>query len=115
MRHTAGLVYGQFGDQLVHQAYREAKASDRGQTLAEQIAKIAKLPLAHQPGEVWEYSMAVDVLGRIIELVSDQPLDQFLAERIARPLHMEAADFFVHEPNLPRLAEPQLGTDGKRP
>jgi CubicO group peptidase (beta-lactamase class C family) len=115
MRHTAGLVYGQFGDTLVHQAYREAKVSDRGQTLAEQIAKIAKLPLAHQPGEVWEYSMAVDVLGRLIEVVSGQPLDQFIAERIAGPLHMEATDFFVHEPNLSRLAEPQRGADGQRP
>jgi CubicO group peptidase (beta-lactamase class C family) len=111
MRHTAGLVYGQFGDTLVHQAYREAKVSDRGQTLAEQIAKIAQLPLAHQPGEVWEYSMAVDVLGRLIEVVSGQPLDQFIAERIAGPLHMEATDFFVHEPNLSRCLFNRRGHD----
>src|SRR5205085_7712967 len=64
MRHTAGLVYGQFGDRLVHEAYRAANVSDRGQSLAEMVGKLAKLPLAHHPGEVWEYSMSVDVLGR---------------------------------------------------
>ncbi len=54
MRHTSGLVYGQFGDKLVHKAYRDANVSDRNQTLAEFITKLSKLPLAHQPGEVWE-------------------------------------------------------------
>src|SRR5262245_30492443 len=78
MRHTAGLVYGQFGDGLVHKAYREAKVGDRSETNAELITKLSKLPLAHQPGEVWEYSMATDVLGRIIEVVSGVPLDTFI-------------------------------------
>ena len=49
LRHTAGLVYGQFGDKLVHQAYRDAKVGDRNDTLAEMVAKLSKLPLAHQP------------------------------------------------------------------
>src|SRR5437667_310480 len=78
LRHTAGLVYGQFGDGLVHKAYRAANVSDRNQTLAEMVAKLSKLPLAHQPGEVWEYSMAVDVLGRIVEVVSGTSLDRFV-------------------------------------
>src|SRR5437868_9037163 len=50
LRHTSGLVYGQFGDRLVHDAYREAKVSDRDQSLAEMVGKLAKLPLAHHPG-----------------------------------------------------------------
>ena len=115
MRHTAGLVYGQFGNGLVHQAYREAHIGDRKDTLAQFITKLSKLPLAHQPGEVWEYSVAVDVLGRIIEVVSGEPLDQYIAEHVTGPLHMEATDFYVHPENLARLAEAQNGADGKRP
>ena len=115
MRHTSGLVYGQFGNRLVHDAYREAKVGDRGQTLAEFVAKLAKLPLAHHPGEVWEYSMSVDVLGRIIEVVSGMELDRFVAERITKPLGMPATDVYVHEADLARLAEPQSGADGRRP
>jgi CubicO group peptidase (beta-lactamase class C family) len=115
LRHTAGLVYGAFGNTLVHQAYREAKIGDRGDTLAQFITKLSKVPLAHQPSEVWEYSMSVDVLGRIIEVVSGKPLDRFIAERVTGPLHMDATDFYVHESNLARLAEPQNGADGQRP
>jgi CubicO group peptidase (beta-lactamase class C family) len=115
MRHTSGLVYGQFGDTLVHQAYREAKLTDRNQTLAEMSAKLAKLPLAHDPGTVFEYSMSTDVLGRVIEVVSGMELDRFVAERIAKPLGMSSTDFYVREPDLPRLAEPQADKDGNRP
>ncbi len=115
LRHTAGLVYGQFGDHLVHQAYRDANVSDRNETLAEMVTKLAKIPLAHQPGEVWEYSMAVDVLGRVIEVVSGMDLDRFIAERVSGPLHMAATDFYVHQADLPRLAEAQPDAAGKPP
>jgi len=112
LRHTAGLVYGQFGDKLVHQAYREAKVGDRNNTLPEMVTKLSKLPLAHQPGEVWEYSVAIDVLGRIVEIVSGQELDVFLTERIGKPLGMTATDFYVHEADLARLAEAQKPPEG---
>jgi CubicO group peptidase (beta-lactamase class C family) len=115
LRHTAGLVYGQFGDHLIHKMYRDANVSDRNETLAEMVTKLSKLPLAHQPGEFWEYSMAVDVLGRVIEVVSGQPLDQYIADHITGPLRMRSTDFYVHEADLPRLAEPQPGADGKLP
>jgi CubicO group peptidase (beta-lactamase class C family) len=115
MRHTAGLVYGQFSNGLVHQAYREAHIGDRNDTLAQFITKLSKLPLAHQPGEVWEYSVAVDVLGRIIEVASGEPLDQYITEHVTGPLHMEATDFYVHPENLARLAEAQNRADGERP
>jgi len=115
LRHTAGLVYGQFGDHLVHQAYRAANVSDRNETLAEMVTKLSKIPLAHQPGEVWEYSMAVDVLGRVIEVVSGMDLDRFIAERVTGPLHMAATDFYVHQADLSRLAEAQADAAGKSP
>ncbi len=115
LRHTSGLVYGQNGDDLVHKAYIDAKVADRGQTLAEMVTKLSKIPLAHQPGRVWEYSMSVDVLGRIVEVVSGKELDAFVADRIAKPIGMTATDFYVHEPDLARLAEaqpPPAGSDG---
>jgi CubicO group peptidase (beta-lactamase class C family) len=112
LRHTAGLVYGQFGNGLVHRAYRDARIGDRNDSLVEMVAKLAQLPLAHQPGEVWEYSVAVDVLGRIVEIVSGQTLDAFIAERIAKPLGMTATDFYVHKADLTRLAEAQQPPPG---
>ncbi|HEX3882305.1 MAG TPA: serine hydrolase domain-containing protein [Stellaceae bacterium] len=107
MRHTAGLVYGNNGDGLIYKMYGAAKVTDRNQTLAEMVTKLSKIPLAHQPGTEWEYSMAVDVQGRIIEVASGMPLDQFIQDRIARPLGMTATDFFVHEGDLARLAQAQ--------
>jgi CubicO group peptidase (beta-lactamase class C family) len=103
LRHTAGLVYGQFGDHLVHQAYRAANVSDRNETLAEMVTKL------------WEYSMAVDVLGRVIEVVSGMDLDRFIAERVTEPLHMATTDFYVHQADLSRLAEAQADAAGKSP
>jgi CubicO group peptidase (beta-lactamase class C family) len=116
LRHSAGLVYGQFGDGLVHRAYRAANVSDRGQSLPELIDKLASLPLAHQPGEVWEYSMATDVLGRIVEVVSGMALDNFVRERITEPLGMQSTRFYVREPDIGRLAQPQIEpATGERP
>jgi CubicO group peptidase (beta-lactamase class C family) len=88
LRHTSGLVYGPFGNTLVHQAYNQANLFDPGQTLAEFVVKISKLPLAHQPGTAWEYGMSVDVLGRVVEVVSGMPFDRFLEEKITKPLGM---------------------------
>jgi CubicO group peptidase (beta-lactamase class C family) len=116
MRHTAGLVYGQFGDGPVHKAYRAANMMDRGQSLADMVTKLSQLPLAHQPGEVWEYSMATDVLGRIIEVVSGGPLDSFVEERITKPLGMASTGFYVRAGDLGRLAQPQVDpATGARP
>jgi CubicO group peptidase (beta-lactamase class C family) len=109
LRHTAGLVYGQFGDHLVHQAYRAANVSDRNETLAEMVTKLSKIPLAHQPGEVWEYSMSTDVLGRIVEVVSGQELDTFIAEHITRPLGMHDTGFYLSASQASRLARPDSG------
>jgi CubicO group peptidase (beta-lactamase class C family) len=116
LRHTSGLVYGPFGNTLVHQEYNKANLFDRGQTLAEFVTKISKLPLAHQPGTVWEYGMSTDVLGRIVEVVSGMPFDRFLEERIAKPLGMPDTAFYLSAAQVPRLAELQVDpATGKRP
>ena len=116
LRHTSGLVYGPFGNALVHQAYNKANLFDPGQTLAEFVTKLSKLPLAHQPGAVWEYSMSTDVLGRIVEVASGIPFDRFIEERITKPLGMRDTAFYVNAAQAPRLAEPQVeAATGKRP
>jgi Beta-lactamase len=80
------------------------------------VTKISKLPLANQPGEVWEYSAAVDVLGRIIEVVSKMDLDRFIEERVTKPLGMSSTGFYVREADRDRLAQPQIDpATGKRP
>jgi CubicO group peptidase (beta-lactamase class C family) len=116
LRHTAGLVYGPpIGSGPVPELYREANVSDRNTTLAEMVTKLSKLPLAHQPGEVWEYSMAVDVLGRVVEVVSGMDLDHFVAERVMKPLGMTSTGFYVAESQRERIAQPQADAAGQKP
>ena len=115
LRHTSGLVYGPFGNTLVHQAYNKANLFDSAETLAEFVTKLSKLPLAHQPGAVWEYGMNTDVLGRIVEVVSGMPFDQFLSERITKPLGMKDTAFYLAPQQMARVAEPQVDpATGKR-
>ncbi len=116
LRHTSGLVYGPFGNSLVHQAYNKANLLDGSQTLAEFVTKLSKLPLAHQPGRVWEYGMSTDVLGRIVEVVSGMAFDQFVEQRITGPLGMRDTGFYLSGAQGSRLAEPQIDpATGKRP
>ena len=117
LRHTAGLVYAPpLGTGAVSLMYRDANVSNRDETLADMVTKIARLPLAHDPGEVWEYSMATDVLGRVIEVVSGMDLDRFLEERITKPLGMTSTGFAVAEKDRERVAEPQADpVNGQRP
>jgi len=116
-RHTAGLVYGPpIGQGPVSEGYRAVNMGDRNETLAEMITKMSKFPLVHQPGEVWEYSMAIDVLGRVIEVASGMPLDRYLDERIFKPLGMTSTGFSVPDDKRGLLAEPQVDrATGKRP
>ena len=116
LRHTSGLVYGPFGNTLVHQEYNKANLFDPGQTLAEFVSKISKLPLAHQPGTVWEYGMSTDVLARIVEVVSGMPFDRFVEERITKPLKMPDTAFYMEPAKLQRVAQLQIDPKtGKRP
>lgn len=116
LRHTSGLTYGFFGNSLVDQAYVKANLFVRDQTLAGLVTKLSKLPLAHQPGTVWEYSLSTDVLGRIVEVVSGMVLDRFIRERITQPLKMPDTTFYVTAQQAARMAEPQMDpATGQRP
>jgi CubicO group peptidase (beta-lactamase class C family) len=72
----------------------------------EQVERLAKAPLAHQPGTVWEYSLSVDVLGRVVEKVSGKRLGDFLDERLFKPLKMVDTGFSLPPDKAARLAQP---------
>jgi CubicO group peptidase (beta-lactamase class C family) len=106
LRHTAGLSYGQ-GPAAA--AYKEAGFTDwylidRKETIAQVVDRIAALPLQGQPGEQFHYGYATDVLGRLVEVVSGMPLDQFIAKRITGPLGMVDTGFFLPPEKASRLA-----------
>ena len=116
LRHTSGLTYGFFGKSLVKQKYNEANLFDPNQSLAEFVSKLSKLPLAFQPGTTWDYGMSTDVLGRVVEVVSGETLDQFIGARIAKPLGLDDTGFYVKPEKVDRIAEPQIDpATGKRP
>lgn len=72
--------------------------------LASYIKRLAELPLNYQPGTQWQYSIATDVVGRLVEVISGQPLDEFMAERIFTPLGMPDTHFYLDESYADRLA-----------
>jgi len=108
LRHTSGLLYAEEGTTLAHRRYRNA-VFRRDKTLADFTSSLAELPLGHQPGEVWEYSFAMDVLARVIEVASGLPYDEFLETRLFQPLHMVDTGFYVPEAKLDRLVDPPPG------
>ena len=105
MRHTSGLTYGIFGNSPVDQMYRKANIFG-AKSLEEMVKTIAGMPLLHQPGEFWEYSVSTDVLGRVVEVVSGMDLDSFVRERITTPLKMKDTGFWVKPEAASRLAKP---------
>ncbi len=103
--HTSGLTYS-FNEGPLADAYLELKADfnkDAG-GLEGAVAKVAKLPLAFQPGARWEYSVSIDVLGRLVEVVSGKSLERFFHEEIITPLGMADTSFSVPADKLDRLA-----------
>lgn len=105
LTHTSGLSYP-FNPGVLPAAMEEQGLifrADQG-PLEEVVNQLAKMPLAFKPGTRWEYSVAIDVLGRVVEVVSGQPLDQFFAEHIFAPLGMTETAFSVPEADLPRFA-----------
>jgi CubicO group peptidase (beta-lactamase class C family) len=114
LRHTSGLTYAHLAGPLVRQAYEAANVGDEGQSNAEMVAKLGKLPLAYQPGTTWQYSMSTDVLGRVVEVASGMALDRFIVERICSPLGLADTDFGPID--AARSAQPQIDpASGKRP
>jgi CubicO group peptidase (beta-lactamase class C family) len=107
LRHTSGLTYGFTGDSTVRKLYADANLFNGDGTNTEFVERIAKLPLAEQPGTLWDYGHSTDVLGRVIEVVSGKTLFQFEKERLLGPLGMNETAFYVADPaKRPRIAEP---------
>ena len=102
--HTAGLTYGFFSRSGVDTLYQRADVLDRDSTLAEMVDKLAAIPLRQQPGTQWHYSVAVDVQGRLVEVLAGKPFDAVLEERVFRPLGMKDTGFWVPEAAQPRFA-----------
>ncbi len=107
LRHSAGLTYGFFGDGVVKKQYVASKVWNDYPSNAELVDRLARLPLAYQPGTTWDYSHATDVLGRVIEVIAGASLYQFEKERLLDPLGMKDTSFYVTDaPRQPRIAEP---------
>jgi CubicO group peptidase (beta-lactamase class C family) len=107
MRHTSGLVYAGFTrTEYIKELYAKHNVTWTGVTPAEQLDALAKVPLARQPGTMWEYGLSTDVVGRVIESVTGAPLGRVLDERIFRPLRMTDTSFLVTADKVSRLAQP---------
>lgn len=108
LRHTAGLTYEFLGNSAAQKAYRAAKIGMalRDASNVEFSKLLAAQPLQYEPGTVWEYSRATDVLGALVEAVSGQSLGHFLTDQIFKPLKMMETGFSVTADKHHRIAEP---------
>ena len=107
LRHTSGVVYGNnTPNAKVKELYAKEGVDWANVTPAEQIDRLSRVPLAHQPGSAWEYSLSTDVMGRVIEAVSGMTLGKFLDERLFTPLKMTDTSFVVPNGKGARLAQP---------
>ena len=105
LTHTAGLTYDIFEDSPVCGLYRHARLfGDADRTLEAMIGELARLPLAYQPGTRWHCSLAIDVVAHLVEVISGQPLQHFLDERLFGPLGMADTGFYVPPEKRHRLA-----------
>lgn len=107
LRHTSGITYGFYGEGVVRKLYGDPSLFAGDPSNADFADRIAVLPLADQPAVRWDYGHSVDVLGRIIEVVSGQSLFQFEKQRLFEPLHMPDTSYFVADKkDWPRIARP---------
>lgn len=105
LRHTSGLTYAHMEPGEIGNRYRaEQKENGAVKTLEEMSKRLATLPLKHEPGTVWTYGHSTDVLGRLVEVVSEQSFDSYVDEHILKPLGMVDTSFVITEEKLPRLA-----------
>jgi CubicO group peptidase (beta-lactamase class C family) len=112
LTHTSGLTYGFHHAHPVDEMYRAAGfewGTPPGFDLAACVERWAQLPLVFQPGSEWNYSVSSDVLGRLVEVVSGQQLDEFFRQRIFAPLGMNDTSFGTERENLAALYVPQPG------
>ena len=107
LRHTSGLTYGFYGDSAVRKLYANSDLFEGDFDNAQFAERIAKLPLAEQPGTLWDYGHSTDVLGRVIEVVSGQSLFGFEKQRLLDPLGMTDTAFYIaNAAKRPLIAEP---------
>ena len=107
LRHTSGITYDYIGGRLIMKAYSESGLFDGRYTNEVFADRIARLPLARQPGTLWRYGHSTDVLGRVIEIVSGQTLYQFEKQHIFDPLGMTSTKFVLESADeRARMAEP---------
>ena len=114
LRHTSGFTYAFSTSNVpVKEAYTkgalfqpDSPHAYRDLTPSEEVARLAKVPLAYQPGTRWEYGLSTDVLGRVVEAISGMTLGQFCQERIFAPLKMTDSGFWVPGEKVGRIAEP---------
>jgi CubicO group peptidase (beta-lactamase class C family) len=112
LSHSSGLSYGVFDPgTMIFNAYNERKVLNPATTLAEMIDALAGLPLIFHPGTSWEYSVAIDVMARLVEIISGQRFDAFIQSRILGPLGMTDTGFFVPEGKRNRLVAYYAGAD----
>jgi CubicO group peptidase (beta-lactamase class C family) len=117
LSHTSGIGYAVFDDKL-RPIYQKAGVPDgpdtRNITIGDKMRTLAALPLLFHPGEKWHYGLNFDVLGYLVEVISKQPLDQFLEQRIFKPLKMTDTYFYLPNEKVKRLsALYSLSKDGQ--
>jgi CubicO group peptidase (beta-lactamase class C family) len=106
LTHTAGMTYDFLEDSPVSGLYRQARLlSDADRTLEAMIGELARLPLAYQPGTKWHYSLSIDVIAHLIEVISGHPLQDFLQERLFEPLGLTDTGFSVPTRDQGRIAK----------
>ena len=114
--HSSGLGYGLLDPgTLLFQAFIDRNVRSNSTTLAEMVDVLEGLPLAFHPGTSWAYSIATDVLSRLVEVVSGQRFDAFLQARIFEPLGMRDTGFAVPAADLPRLVAYYRGASLNNP
>jgi CubicO group peptidase (beta-lactamase class C family) len=115
LRHTAGLTYGFHTRTNLDAAYTKLGIADPASEggLANMIAQLELLPLEFSPGEAWNYSVATDVVGWLVEKISGMPFADFVRQRILAPLAMRDTDFLVPEEKRDRFASCYYAKDGK--
>ncbi|MDR3469951.1 MAG: serine hydrolase [Xanthobacteraceae bacterium] len=116
LSHSSGLSYGIFDPgTVIFKAYNEHKMLNPATTLTDMMETLAELPLTFHPGTSWEYSVATDVLSRLVEVASGQRFDEFIQARIFGPLGMVDTGFVVPEKSRSRLTAYYAGADPMDP
>ena len=112
LRHTSGIDYAGPEDVDGKRFYEKLGTNRLDQTIGEMVKKIGQAPLVHQPGTIWEYGLSMDVLARLVEVVSGQPYDKFLDQRIFKPLGMNDTGYWVPAERQNRFAKLYAPAEG---